>query len=458
MGKLNLNNRKLLADANLATRARWVFIFCMVLIGVLTKVSGIANVNFKPGLMVLLLVLASAYNLFPVLWKKVRKKDPADKLSQTLIFLQFLCDIAIITTVIHFAGGVESISFIFYFFIIISASFVYGNLGVFLIALLSSLAYSILIYAEYAEIFSHIPRYSFSSEMLRPGPDVFLINAVTVSLSLITIGFFSGYLSQLKSKKEKEALDERNRRIAELKAAEKNKSQFITILSHQFRTPLTHIKLALAELLENKEKFGTEDIKWLEEGERAAENLISILRHLFEMIDFEEKRAVVKKETICLNELLEKSIENIKFLTAAKNLTVVSNFAGMPKFYISGDKSMVLFVMEAFLQNAIDYSNLGTEIKVYLSADSGLAKIAVSNRGIGISPEENEMIFKKFFRSKEAFLTATDRSGLSLYLAKMVMEKHGGRIGLKSKPGEETLFFAEFPIVRPGDKIPGLSP
>jgi signal transduction histidine kinase len=448
MGKLNLNNKKLLADANLATKARWVFIFCMFLIGLLTKVSGIANVNFKPGLMVFLLALASVYNFFPFLWKKISKKNLTDKFLYFLIFTQFLFDIAVITTIIHFAGGIESISFVFYFFIIIAASFIYGNLGVFLIAFLSSSAYCALIYAEYAGVFSHIPRYYFSSALLRSTPDVFLINAVTVSLALITIGFFSGYLAQLKSKKEKEALDERNKRIAELKETEKNKSQFITILSHQFRTPLTHIKLALAELLEKKEKFETEDIKWLEEGERAAENLISILRHLFEMIDFEEKRAVVNKERICLNELLGKSIENIKFLTTAKNLTVVSNFATSPNFYINGDRSMASFVAEALLQNAIDYSSLGSEIKADLSANKGLVKIMVSNRGIGISSEENDMIFKKFFRSKEAFLTATDRSGLSLYLAKMVMEKHGGKIGFQSKPGEETSFFAEFPLIK----------
>ena len=437
---------KLAEAVRLSIQARWIYILGMLFVGAITKYAGAANVNFPTLLMLSLAAVAIVYNLLPIFVLETDKKKEKDRLLRFLVFFQFVLDIVVVTSVIHFAGGIESISFIFYFFIIISASLVYARFGVLLISILIVVSYNLLVYGEYFEVVPHYPRYDFFNSCLFSKLEVVEINTFAISTVVIVAGFLIGYLSQAKNEKEQEVLRERDRRIADERRLDKIKSRFIDIFSHQIRTPLTHIKLAVSQLFEEKEKLDNNQLKWLKKCKEASQRLINLTGRLVEMVNLENKDFSLDVQDVCLNKLIKDCVNDLNSLASQKNLKMESNASEVSEIWIKGDRAMIFSVIGSLVENAIDYSYEGNKVRINLSSEGGWARIAVINQGIGISEADKKNLFEKFYRSNRALHMKTDGSGLSLYLAEMIIRKHNGKVWFESIPHRETTFFIELPL------------
>ncbi|MFA5871615.1 MAG: HAMP domain-containing sensor histidine kinase [Parcubacteria group bacterium] len=442
MQKQNIKN---LVDAShTAFQARWIYVTLIFFVGLITKVSGVLNINFSFGLIISLVLLSIANNSFWYLFVK-RGILRSARAIKFMTFWQFLFDIVVVTIIINFAGGIESISFIFYFFVIIAASYVYDENGVYLISFLSLAIYDLLIFAEYNGWVMHYPRYVFSDPNLHTNIDVTLVNSFTISAVIIIAGFFIGYLSKQRRLKEKERLHEKDMGIAAVKRTEEIRSRFITVLTHQFRTPLTHIKLALATLLEQKEEFRPEQFGWLEECWSASERSIMLVDKLVKIKDLESRHFTLSLEKFALNDIIDACVESLGFMAARKNMKIRWGAEREKKIFIEADRGLVTLVVETLIENAIDYGKDGSEASIKITEADGQVQLTVTNTGIGIEPSDRTKIFGRFFRSSKAMLLAANRSGLSLYLSRLVMRRHRGKIWFSSEPDRITTFFISLP-------------
>jgi len=242
-------------------------------------------------------------------------------------------------------------------------------------------------------------------------------------------------------------------RLAE---ANRMKSEFVSIVSHQLKAPLSNLKWAI-ELLTSGRTNGvsekqSEYFKILKENSTRMNNLIS---DLLIVSRIEASRLLLEKKEFFLTSLIEKSIEDIKPFATASNVEIkFLQGKNLPKVF--ADTSQIRLVIENLLDNAIRYicpfkNNISDKIKEKGKIEIKLEKIdkhcllEIKDNGIGISKDNQKRIFQKFFRSKKIIECQTQGSGLGLYIAKSIIEKSGGKIGFKSQEGIGSTFWFTLP-------------
>jgi len=231
-----------------------------------------------------------------------------------------------------------------------------------------------------------------------------------------------------------------------LAEANRMKSEFISIVSHQLRSPLSNLKwtidLLLSEKVELEEKKELEYLKILEENAQRMGDLIS---DLLIVSRIEQGRFVPRKESIFLKGLIDKVIEEANIFSKAVNAEIsFKSEDGLPKIFF--DPSQIKMVITNLLDNAIRYIKDKGKIEIKLAKKGKNLYFEIKDNGVGIPPNDQKYIFQKFFRSQNVLKKQTNGSGLGLYIAKSIIEKAGGRIGFKSQEGIGSTFWFTLPI------------
>lgn len=223
------------------------------------------------------------------------------------------------------------------------------------------------------------------------------------------------------------------------------KSNFITTTAHQLRTPLSGINWALGALLAEKENL-TEDQKSLIERSLAKiKELISIVGTLLNAASIEEGKFGYRFEELSIVDEVAGIVNEEQDLAQQATVTVVFNKPAEALPNVQVDKERIRWVIRNLIENAIRYSNEGGTVTVSITADAKVLTVSVQDTGIGIADEAQEKIFSKFFRSKEAVEKRDEGSGLGLYIAKNIVNRHGGKIWFDSKLGQGTTFHFTIP-------------
>jgi len=223
------------------------------------------------------------------------------------------------------------------------------------------------------------------------------------------------------------------RRIwAGLRENEVLKYEFVTIIAHKFRTPLTSLKWLIESLLADetdaRKKESYTEIAGL------SDKLISMTGTLIEMTDTdnEAKSSYVLTATpVC--EFVRTAADAYKNQFHEKNL-FFSVKCDAPDVAAHIDRPRMEFVLQTLLENALAYTPTGRNVDVTVSARGHKALISVSDTGIGIAPEDLRMIFTKFYRTQNAKEADTEGFGVGLFLARSIVWRHRGRIEVDS-PG-----------------------
>ena len=243
-------------------------------------------------------------------------------------------------------------------------------------------------------------------------------------------------LAQLKEEKEKLA-----KALEELKAIDQAKGDFIGVVSHQFRTPLSVIRWSV-EVVEDKIKKAIPEDKQkdiLMETKNIHEKalfLINILKDMYDVLAIEGEKVVVEKKPNQLWEIVGDVLEDLKGVAKRKNVKMVFDKNSVPLVEVSLDERKIKRVCEIILLNAIQYSEGGTvtiHMKEVTYDDKPAIECAIEDTGMGIAKDELRQIFTKFYRSKSAIKTVPDGAGLGLYLAKKFAEAHGGKAEVESE-------------------------
>lgn len=232
-----------------------------------------------------------------------------------------------------------------------------------------------------------------------------------------------------------------------LRENETLKYEFITIIAHKFRTPLTQIKWTTEGLLADEQDAYKKQS--LSDIHGSNENLIKLTTTLVELTDASQtSKSNYKMERLNLCDLSQAAMEASKNLFHAKNL-FISVSCSEPEIYVNVDLARIEFVLGTIFDNACSYTPPGRNISVTVNADKQRATLNITDDGIGIDPSDMSRIFSKFYRTKQAQAMDTEGLGVALYLCKSVMKRHGGKIEASSMGlGKGSTFSVVLPRVK----------
>jgi PAS domain S-box-containing protein len=229
---------------------------------------------------------------------------------------------------------------------------------------------------------------------------------------------------------------EKEKELSELK------SRFVSMASHEFRTPLSAI-LSSAGLLERYIGTGQFDkcSRHIQKIKSGVEHLNAVLEDFLSLGKIEEGRIQVKMEDFNIGEKLNKIGAEMQELTKPGQHIVIS---GDTNLTIHSDESLLRNALINLLSNAIKFSEEGADIEINAVRQNGSLLIHVKDHGIGIPEEEHKYLFDRFFRASNA--SNIQGTGLGLYIVKRYVEMINGQLLFYSKPGEGTTFTIQLPV------------
>lgn len=236
------------------------------------------------------------------------------------------------------------------------------------------------------------------------------------------------------------------RDITKEKEIDEAKSNFISIAAHQLRTPLSAIKwvfaLALSGSLGKLTKMQKE---MFEKGAKSNENMIHIVNDLLDVSRIEKGIYGYNMKKNNIIDTVNEAVDDSRFTIKEKNIDfhIFTPDKDIPEFIF--DKDRIKIVLRNILDNAATYTQPGGKIEISIKISGNYVVIETKDNGMGIAKKDLKKIFTKFFRTKKAIQTETDRSGLGLFIAKEIVEAHGGDIKIKSKEEEGTIVIIKLP-------------
>lgn len=224
------------------------------------------------------------------------------------------------------------------------------------------------------------------------------------------------------------------------------KSEFISVVSHQLRTPLSNLKWVIELLIsERLGKIEEKQIKYFEILKENSKRMEQLISDLLIVSRLETATLPLIKKEISLEDLINKLIS--QFEPVAKGLNVEIEFQSQEKLpKILTDPSQIRLVIENLLDNAIRYIRNKGKVKILLKKQKKNLYFRIEDNGIGIPKEDQKYIFQKFFRAKNASKYQPQGSGLGLYISKVIVEKLGGKIGFESQENKGSTFWFTIPI------------
>jgi signal transduction histidine kinase len=229
-----------------------------------------------------------------------------------------------------------------------------------------------------------------------------------------------------------------------LKQVEELKTNFISMMSHDLKTPIARILGMTDVILQDSISLSSHQREAVDTIRQSGDDLLKFINSILSYGRIESQSVQLHREARDINELLNEVILKHEFLAKLKKIQIRKEFETL--FPISVDTDLIRQVLSNLIENAIKYSPDETKILVSTEEKNGAVVIQVADQGPGISAEDLPHIFMKFYRSQHAKSSAIKGSGLGLHLAKYFVELHHGKIFVESTYGQGTTFTVELPL------------
>jgi signal transduction histidine kinase len=222
-----------------------------------------------------------------------------------------------------------------------------------------------------------------------------------------------------------------------LKQVDNLKQNFISLMSHDLKTPVAKIA-GIADLLKIKFNNTPEQEELIDNVMNSTKELNNFINSILDLTKIESQNLTLNFETKDINKTIEHIIEKLHFEANAKQMTIESDLS--PLYPIQIDTVLMNRVISNLIENAIKYAGKGKVVSVKTWDDTNWVYVEIKDNGVGIGAEDLAHIFDKFYRVKNDSTHAIKGSGLGLYLVKYFIELHHGDITAFSAPGEGTSF------------------
>lgn len=426
-----IGEKRLIARAYWMVNQRWLVIVTLVALTWLAynlfniTMSATAIYLFAIGL-----IVENIITRWLLAYVKRRKMERVQRSVRVVIHFQIICDLLILTGILHFTGGIENPFFLAYFFHMVISSILLPRLYGYLYATLSVTLFGLLIYSEYLGILNHhclcfnnIP----STTLFNDAYFVTTTFCVFVVISFILIYLSTSIGVRLRNQEEKLTLA-----IIQLKKNDAIKNEYVLRVTHDIKSHLAAIQTSLSVLtsgvfgkLEDKQQ------EFLERAYKRAEKLIKFSNNLLHLTRIRLENQV-EKQTFSLSSLIKKVIADHQEDAAAKNIEITCHIDKSIDNYF-GNKLSFDEVFQNLIGNAVKYT--GENGKVDITAKKRLHKIRIEikDNGIGIPQDELKNIFSEFFRGSNAKEKDFQGSGVGLSLVKEIIKRHDGMIWVENQ-------------------------
>jgi len=231
-----------------------------------------------------------------------------------------------------------------------------------------------------------------------------------------------------------------------LRKLDKSKDEFVSMASHQLRTPLTSVKGYISMVLEGDAgKITNAQRQLLNEAFTSSERMVRLISDFLNVSRLQTGKFIIDKHPIDLAKLVEQEIDSLQSTALARNLKFIYNPpTNLPMMNI--DEGKIRQVVMNFADNALYYSRDNSSININLSIEGKYIIFTVKDSGIGVPIDEQGQLFTKFYRASNARKQRPDGTGVGLYLAKRIINAHDGKVIFSSSEDNGSTFGFSLPI------------
>jgi signal transduction histidine kinase len=221
------------------------------------------------------------------------------------------------------------------------------------------------------------------------------------------------------------------------------KDQFLSIVSHELRTPLTTMK-GYAQLLERKLTHEPDSQRWASSIDAQIGRLSRLVDDLLDVTRFARGQFELRRKETALKPILDETVSRFRIISPQHTVRLGEVDEDLKGVW---DRDRLEQVLNNLVGNAIKYSPEGGEVTVSARRENDAAVVTVRDQGIGISREDRERLFDRFYRASPENRGGATGLGLGLYVTRRVVEAHGGTVGVNSEPGVGSEFYFTLPLV-----------
>lgn len=229
----------------------------------------------------------------------------------------------------------------------------------------------------------------------------------------------------------------------EAKRLEETRRDFVANISHELKTPIGAISLLSEALVDAADdprmvkKFSTDLIK-------ESKRLTNLVQEIIQLSRLQSTDVIKNAKIVDLRDVIIEAIERNSVLAERRNIRI--SLDAPAGINVLGDQEMLTVAVKNLVENAITYSDEGKQVGIGLRKKHGVAAIAVTDNGIGMTPEQQERVFERFYRADASRSRQTGGTGLGLAIVKHVSASHLGDVQVFSKPGFGSTFTLRLPV------------
>ena len=231
----------------------------------------------------------------------------------------------------------------------------------------------------------------------------------------------------------------------ELRRLDRLKDDFVASVSHELRTPLTSIRGYLELVLDGEVGELTEEqSRYLLVVDRNVDRLLRVVGDLLFAAQVDAGTIALDCCTTDLDQLLREAVEAARPLAAEHEVELELDAEGGAE--LIGDRARLAQILDNLIANAVKFTPPGGHVEVRTFREADVVVVEVADTGIGISDEDQDRLFQRFFRAEGAILHAIEGTGLGLAIVKAIVDAHGGELSVESISGQGTTFRIALPL------------
>ncbi len=248
-------------------------------------------------------------------------------------------------------------------------------------------------------------------------------------------------LARAEAETAQRLLAEQNQRLRE---ADRLKDEFVALISHDLRTPLTsitgYVELALEDDL-------TDEVRgFLQVVARNADRLLGLVNDLLFVARLQAGEMSLEPADVDLAGVVRDGVNAMEPRAAAKGITLTCVLDAVPS--VHADRNRMLQVVDNLVSNALKFTPEGGAVHVSVRQHDDFVRLEVTDSGIGIAPNDQQRLFQRFFRAEDAVARQVPGTGLGLYISRVIAEAHEGSVSVRSELGRGSTFRLELPVAR----------